>query len=52
MPFYKDRRFGVLFRIIECFAGAIVAFPSIAVWHEPFYAKVLFGTLIIVIAIF
>jgi len=34
------------------FAGAIVAFPSIAVWHEPFYAKVPIGTLIIVIAIF
>ncbi|MCP6757339.1 MAG: glycosyltransferase [Fischerella sp. CENA71] len=32
-----DMEFGL--RINEHFDNAIVAFPSIAVWHEPFYAK-------------
>ncbi len=39
MPFFikvDDVEFGL--RIKESF-GSIVAFPSIAVWHEPFYAK-------------
>ncbi|MDM9381594.1 glycosyltransferase [Chlorogloeopsis sp. ULAP01] len=32
-----DMEFGL--RINEHFENGIVAFPSIAVWHEPFYAK-------------
>ncbi|MFQ4140948.1 glycosyltransferase [Chlorogloeopsis sp. ULAP02] len=32
-----DMEFGL--RINEYFENAIVAFPSVAVWHEPFYAK-------------
>jgi len=40
MPFFikiDDMEFGL--RIKERFGSKIVAFPSIAVWHEPFYAK-------------
>jgi galactofuranosylgalactofuranosylrhamnosyl-N-acetylglucosaminyl-diphospho-decaprenol beta-1,5/1,6-galactofuranosyltransferase len=40
MPFFikiDDIEFGL--RIKERFGDKIVAFPSIAVWHEPFYAK-------------
>jgi galactofuranosylgalactofuranosylrhamnosyl-N-acetylglucosaminyl-diphospho-decaprenol beta-1,5/1,6-galactofuranosyltransferase len=40
MPFFikvDDMEFGL--RIKERFGNKIVAFPSIAVWHEPFYAK-------------
>jgi len=40
LPFFikiDDMEFGL--RIKKSF-GSIVAFPSIAVWHEPFYAKV------------
>ncbi|GAB1539861.1 glycosyltransferase [Scytonema sp. NUACC21] len=39
-PFFikiDDMEFGL--RINENFGNAIVAFPSVAVWHEPFYAK-------------
>lgn len=41
MPFFiklDDVEFGL--RIKESTGGEIVAFPSIAVWHEPFYTKV------------
>ena len=40
MPFFikvDDIEFGL--RIKKHFGNKIVAFPSIAVWHEPFYAK-------------
>ncbi|GAA6615453.1 glycosyltransferase [Scytonema sp. NUACC26] len=40
MPFFirgDDIEFGL--RITERIGRSIVAFPSIAVWHEPFYAK-------------
>ena len=40
MPFFikiDDMEFGL--RITKCLGNKIVAFPSIAVWHEPFYAK-------------
>lgn len=40
MPFFikvDDMEFGL--RITKCCNSKIVAFPSIAVWHEPFYAK-------------
>ncbi|NMG05962.1 glycosyltransferase [Brasilonema sp. UFV-L1] len=40
MPFFikgDDIEFGL--RITERLSKRIVAFPSIAVWHEPFYAK-------------
>ncbi len=40
MPYFikiDDMEFGL--RIKECCESKIVAFPSIAVWHEPFYAK-------------
>ena len=40
MPYFikiDDMEFGL--RIKERFGGKIVAFPSIAVWHEPFYTK-------------
>ena len=40
MPFFikvDDMEFGV--RIRESFGNRIIAFPAIAVWHEPFYAK-------------
>jgi galactofuranosylgalactofuranosylrhamnosyl-N-acetylglucosaminyl-diphospho-decaprenol beta-1,5/1,6-galactofuranosyltransferase len=40
MPFFikaDDIEFGL--RITERLSKPIVAFPSIAVWHEPFYAK-------------
>ena len=40
MPFFikiDDIEFGL--RITRCSNSKIVAFPSIAVWHEPFYAK-------------
>ncbi len=40
LPFFikvDDIEFGL--RINEHFANGIVAFPSLAVWHEPFYAK-------------
>jgi len=40
LPFFikiDDIEFGL--RIKEHFGNKIVAFPSIAVWHEPFYAK-------------
>ena len=40
MPFFikvDDMEFGL--RIKERSSSKIVAFPSIAVWHEPFYAK-------------
>ncbi len=40
MPFFikiDDMEFGL--RIKERFGNNIVAFPTIAVWHEPFYAK-------------
>ncbi len=40
MPFFikvDDLEFGL--RIKEHFGNVIVAFPGIAVWHEPFYAK-------------
>ena len=34
-----DMEFGL--RIKKALGGGIVAFPSIAVWHEPFYSKVI-----------
>jgi galactofuranosylgalactofuranosylrhamnosyl-N-acetylglucosaminyl-diphospho-decaprenol beta-1,5/1,6-galactofuranosyltransferase len=40
LPFFikaDDMEFGL--RINQHFGEVIVAFPSIAVWHEPFYAK-------------
>jgi galactofuranosylgalactofuranosylrhamnosyl-N-acetylglucosaminyl-diphospho-decaprenol beta-1,5/1,6-galactofuranosyltransferase len=40
MPFFiktDDVEFGL--RITERFGSKIVAFPGLAVWHEPFYAK-------------
>ncbi|MDZ8055546.1 MAG: glycosyltransferase [Aulosira sp. ZfuVER01] len=40
MPFFikiDDMEFGL--RIKECLGNSIVAFPGVAVWHEPFYAK-------------
>ncbi|MBF2064483.1 MAG: glycosyltransferase [Calothrix sp. C42_A2020_038] len=40
LPFFikiDDMEFGL--RIKQLFKNSIVAFPSIAVWHEPFYAK-------------
>lgn len=40
MPFFikiDDMEFGL--RVKECSSNSIVSFPSIAVWHEPFYAK-------------
>jgi len=40
MPFFikiDDMEFGL--RIKGCLSHSIVAFPGIAVWHEPFYAK-------------
>ena len=40
LPFFikiDDMEFGL--RINEHFDNGIVAFPSLAVWHEPFYAK-------------
>ncbi len=40
LPFFikiDDTEFGL--RIKENFESGIVAFPSLAVWHEPFYAK-------------
>lgn len=40
LPFFikiDDMEFGL--RIKRCLGNSIVAFPGIAVWHEPFYAK-------------
>lgn len=40
LPFFikiDDMEFGL--RMKRCFSNSIVAFPGIAVWHEPFYAK-------------
>jgi galactofuranosylgalactofuranosylrhamnosyl-N-acetylglucosaminyl-diphospho-decaprenol beta-1,5/1,6-galactofuranosyltransferase len=40
MPFFiraDDIEFGL--RITKCLGKQVVAFPSIAVWHEPFYTK-------------
>jgi len=41
MPFFiKIDDLEFCLRIKNFASSAIVAFPSIAVWHEPFYAKV------------
>lgn len=40
LPFFikiDDMEFGL--RMRRCLGNSIVAFPGIAVWHEPFYAK-------------
>lgn len=40
LPFFikvDDMEYGL--RVSQCLNQPIVAFPSIAVWHEPFYAK-------------